>query len=154
MRTLDHTRIRAPLERVFQAAADVTRWPELLPHYRWVRMLEQRPEGGLVEMAAWRPFGPVGYPTWWVSEMRVDRATPAVHYRHVRGITTGMAVVWRFVPGNEGIDVSIVHEWGGPAWPLISRPAAELVIGPVFIHGIASRTLAGIKRHVEAAGRR
>jgi hypothetical protein len=46
-----------------------------------------------------------------------------------------------------------VHEWSGPAWPLISKPAADLVIGPVFIHGIASRTLAGIKRHVETAGR-
>ena len=150
---MDRTRIRAPMERVFEAASDVERWPALLPHYRWVRVLEQRPEGGLVEMAAWRPFGPVGYPTWWVSEMRVDRATPAVHYRHVRGITTGMDVVWRFVPGNDGIDVSILHQWSGPAWPLISKPAADLVIGPVFIHGIASRTLAGIKRHVEAAER-
>jgi hypothetical protein len=27
--------------------------------------------------------------------------------------------------------------------------AANIVIGPVFIHGIASRTLAGIKRHSE-----
>ena len=152
MRTLDHTHMRAPVDRVFAAAADVERWPELLPHYRWVRVLEQRPDGGLVEMAAWRPFGPIGYPTWWVSEMRVDRATPAVYYRHVRGITTGMDVVWRFVPRADGTDVSILHEWTGPAWPLISTPAAELVIGPVFVHGIASRTLAGIKRHVEAAG--
>jgi uncharacterized membrane protein len=149
MRTLDRTHMRAPMDRVFGAAADVERWPELLAHYRWVRMLERRPDGGLVEMAAWRPFGPVGYPTWWVSEMRVDRAAPAVHYRHVRGITAGMDVVWRFVPDGEGTEVSIVHEWSGPAWPVISRPAAELVIGPVFIHGIASRTLAGIKRHVE-----
>jgi coenzyme Q-binding protein COQ10 len=153
MKTLDRTHVRAAVERVFQAAADVERWPELLPHYRWVRMLERRPEGGLVEMAAWRPFGPVGYPTWWVSEMRVDRAAPAVYYRHVRGITTGMEVVWRFVPADGGTEVSIVHQWGGPAWPLISKPAADLVIGPVFIHGIAWRTLAGIKRHVEAAER-
>jgi aromatase len=153
MKTLDRTHMRAPVERVFQAAAEVERWPQLLSHYRWVRMLERRPEGGLVEMAAWRRFGPVGYPTWWVSEMRLDRVAPAVHYRHVRGITSGMDVVWRFVPGGDGTDVSIVHEWSGPAWPLISKPAAELVIGPVFIRGIAARTLAGIKRHVEAAGR-
>jgi uncharacterized membrane protein len=153
MRTLDRTHMRAPVERVFAAAAEVERWPELLAHYRWVRMLERRPDGGLVEMAAWRPFGPVGYPTWWVSEMRVDRARPAVHYRHVRGITAGMDVVWRFVPDGKGTEVTIVHEWSGPAWPLISRPAATLVIGPVFIHGIASRTLAGIKRHVETAVR-
>jgi hypothetical protein len=32
---------------------------------------------------------------------------------------------------------------------LIGRPAANLVIGPIFIHGIASRTLQGIARFVE-----
>jgi len=49
------------------------------------------------------------------------------------------------------VDVEVVHTWDGPAWPLIGRLAADLVIGPVFIHGIASRTLAGIKRAVEHA---
>jgi hypothetical protein len=134
---------------VFRAAESVERWPELLPHYRWVRMLERRPDGGVVEMAAWRPFGPVGYPTWWVSEMRVDRGAPAVYYRHVRGITTGMDVVWRLERDGDGTVVTIVHEWDGPGWPLLGGVAASWVIGPVFIHGIASRTLAGIKRAVE-----
>lgn len=151
MRTVDRLRMRAPIDRVFAAAADVERWPELLPHYRWVRLLERRPDGGLVEMAAWRPFGPLNYPTWWVSQMRLDRAAPAVHYRHVRGITTGMDVVWRFEGRGEETDVTIVHDWTGPRWPLIGGIAAELIIGPVFIHGIASRTLAGIGRFVEGA---
>jgi hypothetical protein len=83
--------------------------------------------------------------------MRVDRAEPAVHYRHVRGITAGMDVVWRFAPDGDSTEVTIVHSWPGPRWPLVGRAAAELVIGPVFIHGIASRTLAGIKRHVETS---
>ena len=150
MQTIDRTRMRAPVERVLEAAVRVERWPELLPHYRWVRRLEPRGDGGLVEMAAWRPFGPLNYPTWWVSEMWVDRAEPAVHYRHVRGITRGMDVVWRILPNGDGTRVELVHDWNGPAWPLIRRPAAEWVIGPVFIHGIASRTLAGIRRAVEA----
>ena len=46
--------------------------------------------------------------------------------------------------------MTIVHEWTGPRWPLIGSAAAEWVIGPVFIHGIASRTLAGIRRAVES----
>jgi ribosome-associated toxin RatA of RatAB toxin-antitoxin module len=149
MRTVDHIRMRAPAERVFAAAADVERWPEILPHYRWVRMLEREDGGGIVEMAASRPFGVLNYPTWWVSEMRVDRTAPAVHYRHIRGITTGMDVVWRFEPRGGETEVTIVHDWTGPRWPLISRPAANWVIGPVFIHGIASRTLAGIAKYVE-----
>ena len=149
MRTIDRTTIHAPLARVFAAASDVERWPVILPHYRWVRLLDRRPDGGLVEMAAWRPFGPVQYPTWWVSEMTVVAATREIRYRHVQGITRGMDVVWRLAGRDGAVDVEVVHDWGGPAWPLIGRAAANAVIGPVFIHGIASRTLAGIKRFVE-----
>jgi uncharacterized membrane protein len=149
MRTIDRLHMRAPIERVFQVATDVEQWPGILGHYRWVTMLEPQADGGLVEMAAWRPFGRLRYPTWWVSEMRVDRAAAAVHYRHVQGITTGMDVVWQLRPSNGGTDVSIIHEWAGPGWPLIGPAAATWVIGPVFISGIASRTLAGIARHVE-----
>ena len=153
MRTVDRLWMNAPLERVFQAAADVEYWPAWLSHYRWVRMLERRgSRGGLVEMAAWRPFGPLKYPTWWVSEMSVDPAAPAVHYRHVQGITAGMDVVWEMVPSSTGTDVTIIHQWAGPRWPLVGPSAATWVIGPVFIRGIASRTLAGIARHVEAGG--
>jgi uncharacterized membrane protein len=151
MRTVDRLRINAPIERVFRAATDVEQWPALLQHYRWVRMLERRGTGGLVEMAAWRPFGRLKYPTWWVSEMWIDQEAPAVHYRHVRGITTGMDVVWQLRSSTEATEVTIVHEWSGPPWPLIGPAAATWVIGPVFIQGIASRTLAGIARHVEKA---
>jgi coenzyme Q-binding protein COQ10 len=149
MRTVDSLRMKAPVERVLRAAIDVEQWPALLSHYRWVRMLERRPDGGLVEMAAWRPFGRFNYPTWWVSEMWIDPGEGAVRYRHVRGLTAGMDVVWRLDPIEGGTEVTIVHDWQGPRWPLVGRAAASLVIGPVFIHGIASRTLAGIARHVE-----
>jgi hypothetical protein len=141
--------MKAPIERVFGAAMDVERWPALLSHYRWVRMLERRGNGGLVEMAAWRPFGWVKYPTWWVSEMQVDRGSMAVHYRHVRGITTGMDVLWQLETSKDGTVVTIVHQWSGPRWPLLGPAAANYVIGPVFVQGIASRTLAGIAKHVE-----
>jgi len=149
MRTVDEQRIAAPPERVFRAASDVERWPGILPHYRWVRMLERRPDGGVVEMSANRPFGPLDWPTWWVSEMWIDPAKLEVRYRHIRGITRGMEVVWRIVPDGNISRATIVHEWTGPPWPLIRVPAAEWVIGPVFVHGIASRTLAGIARSCE-----
>ena len=154
MRTVDRIRVHAPFARVFAAASSVSRWPAILPHYRWVRLLDD----GLVEMAAWRPFGGRGgfikYPTWWVSEMTVDRPAGEIRYRHVQGVTRGMGGVWRLVEAGDGaVDVEIVHTWTGPRWPLIGRLAANLVIGPVFIHGIASRTLAGIKRYAENGSR-
>ena len=153
MITVDRITIRAPVERVFQVAADVERWPELLPHYRWVRFLERQPSGGVVEMAAWRPFGPVRYPTWWVSRMTIDRPAREIRYRHLRGITRGMDVVWRLAArdggAEAGAEIAVEHRWAGLPWPLVGGAIARLVIGPVFVHGIASRTLAGIKRAVE-----
>ena len=102
-----------------------------------------------MEMAAWRPFGVIRYPARWVSNMTLDPDAHEIRYRHVWGITRGMEVCWRLVAQPQGVDVTIEHEWTGPGWPIIGSLAARLVIGPVFVHGIASRTLAGIKRAVE-----
>lgn len=151
MRTEDVIRVAAPPDRVFPVAADVEGWPAILPHYRYVRFLERRPDGGVVEMSAYRHFGPFGWPTWWVSEMQALPERHEVQYRHIRGITARMDVVWRVTPDGNGSRIQIVHDWAGPRWPLIGRFAANAVIGPVFIHHIASRTLAGVKRRVESA---
>jgi ribosome-associated toxin RatA of RatAB toxin-antitoxin module len=150
VKTVDERRVAAPADRVFRVAREVERWPDILPHYRFVRVLERSAERDIVEMSANRPFGLFQWPTWWTSEMRADPDRREVRYRHIRGITRGMDVIWRIVPDGTGSHVSIVHDWDGPRWPLISKVAADWVIGPVFIHGIASRTLAGIARHVES----
>lgn len=149
MRTVDTALIAAPPERVFQHAALVERWPEILPHYRWVRMLDRRADGGTVEMAAYRPFGPLNWPTWWKSEMWVVPERREVRYRHVAGVTRWMDVLWSIAAEGTGTRATIVHEWTGPPWPLIGGIAANLVIGPIFVSGIASRTLAGIRRAAE-----
>jgi ribosome-associated toxin RatA of RatAB toxin-antitoxin module len=149
---IDERATTAPPHSVFAVAADVERWPEILPHYRWVRFRERRGFGrGVVEMAAWRDFGgPFRYPTWWLSEMEADPEVPIVRYRHVGGITRRMDVRWEFLPSSPGTRVRVTHEWSGPAWPLIGRVAAERVIGPWFISAIARRTLAGVCATAEA----
>jgi hypothetical protein len=148
---IDERLTTAPIEDAFRVAADVERWPDILPHYRWVRFREKREFGrGIVEMAAWRDFiGPVRYPTWWVSEMEADAAAPVVRYRHIDGITRGMDVAWEFVPQGDSVLVRVVHEWDGPDWPLISGIAANGVIGPHFVSVIARRTLAGVCAEAE-----
>jgi hypothetical protein len=150
--TVDERVMHAPAMLCFRVAADVERWPLILPHYRWVTFRKLEAFGrGIVEMAAWRDF-PAGirYPTWWMSEMHVDEREPAVYYRHIAGITRGMEVKWSFKPRDDGsTEVTIVHEWAGPAWPLIRGIAANWVIGPHFVSAIAGRTLAGVAREAE-----
>lgn len=151
MTTVDAQLVRAPVESIFTLARDVERWPMHLAHYRYVRFRDRAPAGGTVEMAAYRPFGALNWPTWWLSLMEIDERRPAIRFRHIGGITTGMDVEWRFTAGAAGTNVKIVHVWDGPAWPVIGGVAASRVIGPVFIHGIASRTLAGLARAAESA---
>lgn len=150
MRTVDERVVRAPVRVIFDIARTVEHWPAYLRHYRFVRFRERASDGGgIVEMSANRPFGPLNWPTWWLSEMAVDEAQPNIRFRHIGGITRRMDVEWAFreVPG--GTEVRLVHVWNGPDWPVIGVFAATAVIGPVFIHGIASRTLEGLARAAE-----
>ncbi|MDQ6717706.1 MAG: SRPBCC family protein [Gemmatimonadota bacterium] len=146
METIDERIVNAPVEVIYRLARDVVSWPAHLNHYNFVRFRESDGRaGGVVEMSADRPFGAgLNWPTWWLSEMEVDDGRPAVRFRHIGGITRGMDVEWTFTPVAAGTHVRIVHLWNGPKWPLVGIPAAKLVIGPVFVHGIASRTLAGL----------
>ena len=152
---IDERASTASPSQVFAVAADVERWPDILPHYRWVRFREKRDFAhGVVEMAAWRDFlGPLRWPTWWLSEMESEPDVPIVRYRHIDGITRGMVVRWEFLPaGGPGTLVRVVHEWDGPDWPLVGGIAANAVIGPHFVSAIATRTIAGVCAAAEAAG--
>ena len=153
MRTVDERVVRAPVERMFDIAADVERWPALLPHYRYVRFRQRMEDSGVVEMSANRPFGALNWPTRWVSLMEVhhpgEGMHPSIRFRHVEGVTTRMEVEWGFETVTEGTHVTVLHLWDGPSWPFVGSIAARLVIGPVFVHGIASRTLEGLARAAE-----
>lgn len=154
MTTVDERIVRAPLARIFALASDVERWPALLPHYRYVRFLERRRDGGgVVDMSAVRPFGVVYWPTWWRSSMRVNGAggteAPTIRFTHIGGVTRGMEVEWSFREVADGTHVRILHVWDGPRIPIVGSAAATLVIGPVFVHGIASRTLLGLAAAAE-----
>ena len=150
METVDERVVRAPWRTIFELARKVEDWPKHLPHYQFVRFRQKASDGGgIVEMAANRPFGPLDWPTWWLSEMSVDDGAPVIRFRHIGGITKGMDVEWSFRAVPQGTHVKILHVWDGPPVPLVGIPAATFVIGPVFIHGIASRTLAGLAAAAE-----
>jgi uncharacterized membrane protein len=128
---------------IYPVAAAVERWPELLPHYRWVRVLRAYAGCRLVEMAAHRD----GIPVRWWAEQRLDPAVPRITFEHVRGVTAGMSVAWSFEPGDAGTLVRIQHDFN-PGWPL-GVWIAQHVIGPFFIENIAGKTLRRIKQLVE-----
>jgi hypothetical protein len=157
MTTVDEQLVRSSLKTIFELARDVEDWPRHLSHYRYVRFSERRADGGgIVEMSANRPFRlPISrmhlnWPTWWKSEMAVSETTSSIRFRHIGGITKGMDVEWTFASTPRGTHVRILHVWNGPTVPVLGKWTAMHVIGPVFIHGIASRTLSGLATVAES----
>lgn len=139
--------IRAPAARIFELAADVERWPERLPHYRYVRRLAARNGERRFAMGARR--GPI--PVRWEATQRPLPDRGVIEFTHTGGATRGMQVAWRLVERGDGMtDVSIEHELH-LEWPLIGRFAAQRVIGPQFIDAIAGRTLRTMKLLAEGA---
>jgi uncharacterized membrane protein len=145
MKSVMRVTMAAPYERIFRLAADIERWPEILPHYRYVRRLADIGDDRQYAMGARRGVIPV---TW----NAIQRPLPEdrrIEFEHTGGVTRGMVVAWRFEPAGEAWDVSIHHQLD-LRWPLIGGVAAERIIGPQFIDAIAGRTLRTIKRLAEA----
>jgi ribosome-associated toxin RatA of RatAB toxin-antitoxin module len=146
MRLDNVIQIEAPADIIFRLVADVPRWAEMLPHYRYVRVLDRRGDQTLVKMAAHRD----GIPVSWTSVLETRPAERRIRFRHVRGVTRGMEVEWRLEPRPDGsTQVTIRHDFS-PGWPLIGGRVAHLVIGEFFVRNIAGKTLRRMKQLAEA----
>jgi uncharacterized membrane protein len=145
MQTENRIVIGAPKDVIYDLAVAVERWPALLPHYRRVRVLSEDGPRRVVEMAAHRDGIPVH---WWAEQVSFPDE-PRITFRHVRGITTGMEVEWRFTPSPDGVLVEIRHDLQ-LAWPLVGGLVADRIIGPFFVSNIAGKTLSQIKLLAEA----
>lgn len=139
--------IAAPAAVVYRLASATERWPALLPHYRFVRVLGERGPVRTVEMGAWRHV----FLIRWVAEQTNDPVRPHIRFRHVRGWTRGMDVEWQFVAlSDRRTRVTIVHRLQF-AFPVAAEWLGRYVVAGYFIDGIATRTLARIKLLAERA---
>ena len=136
--------IGAPWERVFALAADIARWPDRLPHYRGVRILDRRGRRTTAEMAARRGRITVRWRA--VQEVRPEERR--ILFTHIGGPTRGMAVEWVFQVRPGGVRVGIRHELRWP--PLLGWLA--WIVDRGFITPIADRTLRRMKELAEAGG--
>lgn len=145
MRSRLAIQIDAPLERIYPLASEVERWPERLPHYRYVRRLPGPDGERRFAMGARRGRIPVR----WEATQRLIPSERRIEFVHTGGVTRGMEVAWHFEPLAGGFEVSIEHRLH-LGWPLIGGFAAERIIGPQFVEAIARRTLRRVKQLAEA----
>jgi len=144
MHTENRIEIHGDVKRIFQVAAQVEKWPDILPHYRRVRVIQRRKRRSTVEMAARRGRIPVS----WTAVQEVfpyERIT----YKHIKGFTTGMDVTWSFTTLQGKVQVVITHDFA-LSWPVVGRVVSKYIVGALFVKPIASRTLHHIRQTVES----
>jgi ribosome-associated toxin RatA of RatAB toxin-antitoxin module len=141
--------IHAPAGIVYELAADIPRWPDILDLYRYVRVLDMPDDSAhtlrrRVKMCARR----AGIPVQWTASQVLRPDEYRVMYHHVGGVTKGMDADWRIEPRDDGSRVTIFHALTSPRFWLRSG-LAEYVLGKVFVEHITDRTLQGIKAQAE-----
>lgn len=136
--------IGASPRTVYRLAEAVERWPELLPHYRYVRLLRREGRSRVVKMAASRS----GVPISWTSVLTPLPVQNRIRFQHIGGITRGMEVEWRLRRERGGTRVVIEHRLRLP-WPPGFRQVGEWVVGELFIKNVAGKTLRRVKQLAE-----
>ena len=143
MHTGNNIIIDAPRRDIFRIVSDLERWPERLPHYRYVRFTGRDGVRDIVEMGARRGRIPVS----WVSACEANRDLMELRFEHLRKWTRGMTVLWTFTPTRDATRVEIAHDLKFRV-PFL-RWLAEPIIAS-FVTSIATRTLAEFKKFIES----
>lgn len=92
----------------------------------------------------------LGIPLKWTATQTNDPARPHIAFHHVAGPLRGMDVEWIFTPLDaHRTRVQIVHHLDFQ-FPIFAEFFGKYVASDVFIHGVATKTLAHMKRLAEA----
>lgn len=145
MHTENSVDIRGDIGRVWELASAVERWPEILPHYRFVTTVQESGPRRIVEMAAWRGRVPIR----WLAVFEPLPADRRLLFDHIGGGARGMQVEWTIVQHDDYVRATITHELTSP-YAIIRNPLGEYILGTQFVGYVANRTLARIKELVEA----
>lgn len=144
MHTANSVHILAPREKIFTLVSDLSKWPDLLPHYRFIHFLGKDQGKDIVHMGAVRA---PGIPISWVSAYEADAQRLELRFEHLKAWTKGMRVIWTLNPTRDGTRVEITHNLqfriGVLGW------LVEPILGRFFIQSVANRTLQTFKEILE-----
>lgn len=142
--------MRGDSTRLWELATAVERWPRILPHYRYVTVVQERddPPRRIVEMAARRGAIPIR----WLAVVEPLPAERRLRFHHIGGAARGMDVEWRITEQDGIVRATITHTLASP-YAIIRSRLGEYILGEQFVTQVATRTLRCMKDMVEAEAR-
>jgi ribosome-associated toxin RatA of RatAB toxin-antitoxin module len=108
--------IKAKMERVFSVVSDFEAWPQFVPMYKEVKVVERKDSKMVIE----RKGDVGGREVFWRSE--VELIPPdLIRSRQVIGPIPDMEIEWRFEEVEEGTEVRVLHLFNSKT-PFIHSP--------------------------------
>lgn len=153
MNTSNEITIKGDYTRIFDLAARVEDWGDILPHYRYVKLLKTKGNRKWVRMSARRDFIPVTWTAIQTTERGTEDQPGRITFHHIKGLVRGMDVEWSFYPRPTKGDtlVRISHQLPNPPFPvkILGAKLTDIIVGRAFIGYIANKTLNHIKQLTE-----
>jgi len=146
IRTEDSIDIAVSPEECYRLVSDIEAYARLMPDYSNTRVVAR--EGNSITMEKTASVRGLRF-TW--TSVGTPEPPDRVRYRWIRGILRGMETIWTVTPAEEGCQLEIVHQIHWPWW-LGGNLIARGVIYPLFVHGMAQKTLRLVKQALERGG--
>ncbi|MBI4778362.1 SRPBCC family protein [Candidatus Desantisbacteria bacterium] len=135
--------VDAAVSIVFNIAADMEKYPEFIPTYKKVRIVQQDGQRMIIERV-----GLVGKKeVMWKSEVWLE-AEKTISAVQLEGPLQGMMVKWQFEKRDGRTRILLVHDFEYKKIPLIGNLIAKFIIAQI-VSRMADETLVGIRRRVE-----
>lgn len=141
--------VQGDLDALWRLASDVPCWPEFLPHYRYVTVVEEHEGQRTVAMAARRGVIPIA----WTSTLALDQTNHRILFEHIGGKARGMLVEWRLVQHDGFVRATIRHDLRPLQLPFVASRLGRYLLADQFIEPVAGRTLGCMKALVEGQDR-
>jgi ribosome-associated toxin RatA of RatAB toxin-antitoxin module len=142
--------ILGPLDRVYELAEDVMRWPKIMPHYKSVNLLDEYGNKKVLEMVAFVETANRKrlLPIKWTAIQETIPEERAISFWLIKGPLKDMEVEWTFgeMEYRDSSIVEIGADYTFNKYLLIAKYA----VGNFFVNNPFSSTLSALKDIVEA----
>lgn len=135
--------IEKDLAEVFKVAADFESYPEFIPTYKSVQILERQGDELLIERVGLAG----GREVKWRSRV-VIKENKSIKAVQLEGPLAGMEIEWSFEEAAQGTLVLLTHNFEYRKIPLIGSLIGRLIVKRI-VSRMADDTLKAIKKRVE-----
>ncbi|MEW6606211.1 MAG: SRPBCC family protein [bacterium] len=136
--------INKDIDKVFEIATDFERYPEFIPTYKKVKIIEKNADNIIIERSGMAG----GKEITWRSLVKLEK-NKSITAEQLAGPIPGMKIEWLFEEVGNTTKITLIHNFEYKKIPLIGPIIGKFIVAKI-VYKMADDTLKAIKNRVEA----